>query len=61
MYYWLLLNKSDDDLAKKIYQTQKQHRCKDDWVTDIEENLKLCEIQLSESDVWKMRQNKFRK
>ena len=51
MYYWLLLNKSDDDLAKKIYQTQKQLGCKDDWVTEIEVNLKLCEIQLSESEI----------
>ena len=61
MYYWLLLNKPDDDLAKKIYQTQKQHRCKDDWVTEIEENLKLCEIRLSESEIKNMGQNKFRK
>ena len=39
MYYWVLLNKADNELAKKVYYTQKQHRCKDDWASEIEDNL----------------------
>ena len=47
-YYWCLLNKSDVELAKKVLEIQKQHRCKDDWINEIEENLDFCDITLNE-------------
>ena len=44
MYYWTLINKSDNELVKQIFETQKLYRCKDDWINVIEENLIFCEI-----------------
>ena len=60
MYYWLLLNKADNELAKKVYYTQKQHRCKDDWASEIEDNLNLCNIQLTESEIQQMKLEDFK-
>ena len=61
MYYWCLLNKSDDELAKKVLEVQKQHRCKDDWINEIEENLQFCQIDLNEEAIKKMKKSAFQK
>ena len=60
MYYWQLINKSEDELVKKFYLIQKQHRCKDDWVEEIEKNLHECNINLSESEIKDLKQAKFK-
>ena len=39
MYYWCLLNKSEDELAKKVLNIQKQFPACDDWILEVQENL----------------------
>ena len=61
MYYWCLLNKSDDELAKKFYYIQKEYPSKDDWALDIQENLEFCEIDLTEDEIKNMKKEVFKK
>ena len=61
MYYCTLLHKPDEELAKRFFKTQRLFKSKDDWVLQLEEDLKYCEIDLSEAEVQKMKQISFRK
>ena len=60
IYYWTLLNKSEDELAKKFLKIQKQFPVCDDWILQVEENLKFCEIDLSEDQIKNMKKNIFK-
>ena len=40
MYYWSLLNKSNDELVKKVFDIQKQFSDKNDWITEVENDKK---------------------
>ena len=59
MYYWSLLNKSDNELVKNVFKTQKQFPIRDDWILEVQENLKFCDIELSEDQIKNMKKNKF--
>ena len=60
MYYWSLLNKSENELAKAFFEVQKKFPVKNDWVTEIGENLEFCEINLNQDEIKKMSKNKFK-
>ena len=60
MYYWSLLNKSDDELAKKVLDIQKKFPVSDDWILDVKENLKFYEINLSENQIKNIKNNTFK-
>ena len=61
MYYWSLLNKADNELAKQVFQIQKQFPRKDDWILDVYENLEFCEISLSEDEIKRLSKARFKK
>ena len=61
MYYWTLLNKSDAELAKQVFQIQNKFSVKDDWVKQVKEDLDELEIQLSEGEISKMKYEAFKK
>ena len=61
MYYWSLLNKSDNELAKVFFEAQKKFTVKDDWVLEIKENLEFCDINLTEEEIKKLPKRKFKK
>ena len=42
MYYWTLLNKGDSELAKKVLETQQLLTSKNDWVLQLQIDLKEC-------------------
>ena len=61
MYLWTLLQKSDKELARKVFETQKRFPVKNDWVLQIKEDLLMCKIQLTENEIGCMKKEKFRK
>ena len=59
MYLWSLLNKSDSELAKNVFMTQKSFPTTDDWVVDVQENLQFCEIEFTEEQIKKNEKTKI--
>ena len=61
MYYWTLLNKGDSELAKKVLETQQLLTSKNDWVLQLQNDLKECRIELSEAEIKSMKKDAFKK
>ena len=60
MYYWTLLNKSENELVKKVFDIQKEHSVKDDWIEQIKDDLKSLEIELTEQEIKDMGKEPFK-
>ena len=61
MYYWTLLNKSDDELAKQVFNIQNKFSVKDDWVNQVKLDLNELEIQITEEKIKGMKYEEFKK
>ena len=51
MFLWSLLQKSEDELARKVYNAQKEFRVKDDWIYDLEKDLEDFGIEFVEEKI----------
>ena len=51
MYLWTLLKKPETELAREVYVAQKQFKTKDSWVEQVEDDLKSCEINLTDKEI----------
>ena len=60
MYYWTILTKPEEELVQQVFQTQKLSPDKNDWCYQIEDDLRYCKINLSESDIKALNKNKFK-
>ena len=60
MYYWNILQKDDSELVKKVFVTQRSLVTKNDWVTQLENDLSECRISLSEEQIRSMKRDKFK-
>ena len=58
MYYWNILQKSDSELVKQVFNAQKILPLKNDWILQIEDDLMFCDIQLSETEITCMKKEK---
>ena len=58
---WTILHKSDSELVRKVFDTQKQFPVKNDWELQVKEDLSKCKIKLTEEEIACMKQEKFRK
>ena len=61
MYFWTLLNKSNNELVKKVFATQKQFPSKNDWILTVKEDLQMLDLDLSEETIMKMKKQTFKK
>ena len=61
IYYWTLLNKSDDELVKKVFNIQKKFPVRGDWIKQIESDLLQLKIEQSESEIKCMKKEEFKK
>ena len=61
MYLWTILHKSDKELVRKVFDSQKLFPVKNDWVLQIKEDLVKCKIELTDDEIGGMRKEKFRK
>ena len=60
MYYWTILHKSDGELVRQVLETQQLSPVKNDWCLQVIEDLKLCDIKLSESEIEQRKKSKFK-
>ena len=60
MFYWNILQKSDDELIKQVLYCQRLSPVKNDWCLEIDENLKFCNINLTEDEIGKMKKQQFK-
>ena len=61
MYLWTILQKSEKELVRKVYNTQKLFPVKNDWVIQIQDDLLQCKIDMSDEEISKMKKSKFQK
>ena len=61
MYYWTLLKKGEQELVKRVFLAMKEFRVKSDWMSQIEDDLLSCDIQLKEEEIAAMSRWKFKK
>ena len=60
MYFWTILNKPDSELVKQVYSAQKIAPYKNDWILQIKDDLDMCNIELTETEIAKMKKEKFK-
>ena len=60
MYYWTILKKEETELVKRVFIAMKEFRTKGDWLTQVENDLQSCDIQLMEEEIKAMSRNKFK-
>ena len=60
MYYWTILTKPANELVHQVFQTQKLCPVRNDWCTQIEDDLKYCKINLNENEIRALTKNKFK-
>ena len=54
MYYWTLLNKSDNELVKKAFEVQKNH------FEQVKSDMNLLDLAMTEQDIKEMNKEKFK-
>ena len=60
MFYWSILQKPENELVKQVLRAQQLSPVKNDLCLEIEENLKYCNICLSEEEISTMKKSKFK-
>ena len=59
MFLWTILEKSDTELVKQVYNAQKLQPVKNDWYLQIQQDLKDFNINLSEDDIKSLKRERF--
>jgi hypothetical protein len=59
-YLWNILNRNDNELLKRFYHTQKLFRSKIDWVELVEQDKEDFGIDISDDEILKMKEGKFK-
>ena len=60
LFFWTILNKPDNELIKQVYKAQKLRPVKNDWCQTVAEDMKLLEIDLSDSEISNMKKQTFK-
>jgi hypothetical protein len=61
MYLWTILKKPRTELAREVYEAQKLFKTKGSWVEQVEEDLKSCDINLTDTEIEQLSQYKMSK
>ena len=61
LHYWNILQMNDTELVKRVFTIQKIPPCKNDWILQIREDLKVCGITHTESEIKSMKEYSFKK
>ena len=61
MYYWNILQMDESELVKRVFIAQKISSCRNDWVIQISEDLKVCNISYNEEELRKMKRFTYKK
>ena len=60
MYYWTILQKSESELVRTVYNAQREFPTDGCWISEVQGVLKSCDICYSEDEIKKMSQYKFK-
>jgi hypothetical protein len=60
MYYWTILQKEENELVRKVFETQRLLSNKNDWVLQLKNDLEECNITLPEKDIKAMKKETFK-
>ena len=60
MFYWSILHKSESELVRKVFHTQKLSPVKNDWCVQIQSDLEQCGIALTELEISSMTRYRFK-
>ena len=60
LYYWTILNKSDNELVKQVFKTQQLSPVKNDWCEAVKLDMKFLDIDIMENDIIGMKKSKFK-
>ena len=61
LYLWDILSKDENELVRKVFDSQKTLSVKNDWAIQIKHDLMDCEINLSELEISKMKRSAYKK
>ena len=61
MFLWDIIHKTESELVKKVFYSQKSFAVKNDWVLQIQNDLSDCDISLTENEILKMRRTSYKK
>ena len=60
MYLWNILQRDDKELLKRFYFAQQVVKAKNDWAELVESDKSEMDIALSESEIAKMKESKYK-
>ena len=58
-FYWNILQKDEEELVRKVFNTQKLFPVKNDFICQIESDLEYCNIEQTEEEISKMKKSTF--
>ena len=61
LFYWSILNKSENELAKQVLLTQQISPVKNDWCSTVEEDLRSLNIDMHQDTIAAMKKTTFKK
>ena len=60
MYLWDILHKNENELVRKVFNAQKEFSVRNDWTTQVQQDLLECEIHLTEEEISRMKRITFK-
>ena len=60
LFLWSILQKSQSELVKQVYQAQRMFPFKKSWASIVWNDMKNCNINLTEEEISKMKKGKFK-
>ena len=61
MFYWGMLHKTESELAQQVFNAQREFPSQGTWLSEVQGDLKSCNIEYSEEQIRKMSEWKFKK
>jgi hypothetical protein len=61
MYYWTILQKPKSELVREVFEAQSMFKSEDSWATQVQNDIKDCDINLTEDEINKISQYKLKK
>ena len=61
LYLWDILQKSESELVKQVFISQKLFTVKNDWVLQVQSDLNECGIDMTENEISRMKRISFKK
>ena len=61
MYLWNILQHSDEEMLRKVYNVQKLFPVKDDWIHIVKEDLEILGISFDEEKIKSTKKEAFKK